>query len=467
MTFASIFEARRDHETAFLPAALEIIETPASPIGRAIGATIIVLFCAVLAWASLCTVDIVTVAPGRIVPNDRTKVIQPVETGVVRAIHVRDGEIVKAGDILIELDPTISDADVEHVKSDLISAQLDEARLRAALSSQPDPLKDFTPPGGASEKLLETQRRLLATQVAEHDARLAEIDRQLIQKNAERQTITATLAKLEAIISPLEERVGVRQYLYDKQVGSKLAYLTEYQELVGQKHDLLIQRSRLEEADAAIAGLTETRLKAAAEYRRTLLDDLVKAEQHTATLTQDLVKAERRAGFQVLTAPIDGIVQQLAVHTVGGVVTPAQTIALVVPLGSELEIEAMVPNHEIGFVAAGQDAEIKVGTFDFTRYGLLHGRVRGVSRDAIVGGPQGQASRDTPTGVAPPEPAAQDPAYVARISLDRTDMQVDGKSASLLAGMAVTVEIKTGSRRVIGYLLSPLARYGNEAMHER
>src|SRR5690349_18820848 len=135
--------SRRDHELAFLPAALEIIETPPSPIGRAIGATIIAFFALAVAWACLGSVDIIATAPGKIIPSGRTKLVQPFEIGVVRAIHVHDGAMIKAGDVLIELDPTINGAEREHLKSDLVSAELDAARLRAALADGPDPLADF------------------------------------------------------------------------------------------------------------------------------------------------------------------------------------------------------------------------------------------------------------------------------------------------------------------------------------
>src|SRR5947199_605686 len=131
---------RRDYELAFLPAALEIVETPPSPIGRAIGATIIALFCVALAWACLGTIDIVASAPGKIIPTGRTKVIQPFEIGVVRAIHVRDGQQVKAGDPLIELDATMNQADREHLQGDFTASQLDIARLRAVLAGCADPL---------------------------------------------------------------------------------------------------------------------------------------------------------------------------------------------------------------------------------------------------------------------------------------------------------------------------------------
>jgi hemolysin D len=141
---------RRDHELAFLPAALEIVETPPSPIGRAIGATIIMVFVLALAWACLGTVDIVATASGKIIPSGRSKVLQPFEIGVVRAIRVHDGDTVKAGDVLIELDPTMNTAEREHLQSDLIAAQLDVARLHAALADGADPLADFYPPALAS-----------------------------------------------------------------------------------------------------------------------------------------------------------------------------------------------------------------------------------------------------------------------------------------------------------------------------
>src|SRR5215469_1976561 len=335
---------RRDYELAFLPAALEITETPPSPTRRIVGATIIALFCAALGWASFGTTDIVATASGKIVPSGRTKVIQPFDTGVVRAINVHDGQSVKAGDVLIGLDPTMSKAELDHFKSDLMNAQLDIARLRAALGRNSDPVEDFHPPAEASATLVEMQRQFLISQGAEQNAKLTEIDRQSAQKEAERATIKATTEKLNATIPLLQQRVDVRKYLADKELGSKIQYLTELQDLVGQQQDLLVQQSRYREADAAVAALAETRAKVQSEYRRTLFDDLAKAEQKAGGLVEDVKKASERTKLQLLTAPVDGVVQQLAVHTVGGVVTPAQPLLVVVPSDSRLEIEAMVSN---------------------------------------------------------------------------------------------------------------------------
>jgi membrane fusion protein, hemolysin D len=458
---------RREQEFAFLPAALEITETPPSPVGRAIGASIIGVFCVALVWASLGSVDIVATAAGRIVPGGRTKLIQPFETGVVRAIHVRDGQSVKAGDVLIELDPTMIEADQERQRSDLVAANLDVARLRAALTD--DPVASFHPPPGASSAQVEMHRQFLINDRAEQASKLAEIGREQSQKEAERATTSASVAKIQATIPVLQERVDIHKTLLDKGLASKVTYLSEVQDLVGLQQDVAVQQSRLREADAAIALLKETREKTAVEYRRTVYDALTKAEQKAASLAQDAIKAEQRTKLQRLTAPVDGVVQQLAVHTVGGVVTPAQALAVVVPSENRLEIEAMVSNRDIGFIHAGQKAEIKVDTFNFTRYGLLHGEVLSVSSDAITRerqqGSPNERTADAATSTS--EPKGQELEYAARISLDRTDMQVDEKLVKLGPGMAVTVEIKTGSRRIINYLLSPLARYKQETLRER
>ena len=462
-------ERRERDELAFLPAALEIVETPPSPIGRAIGATIIVLFCLTLIWTIFGQVDIIASAPGRVVPSGQVKLIQPFETGIVRAIHVHDGQTVKAGDVLIELDPTMTAAEEDHIRSDLIAAQLDVARLRAALSDNDDPQAAFQPPVGASAALVAMERDFLAKETEEYRAQLASLDRQRVQKQAESATVAATIDKLEATEPLIAQRVDILKTLSDKGLGSKLTYLETAQTLTENQKELGIQQSRLNEANAAVAAITDTRAQEAAEFRSKLFGELAEAERKAAGLKGDLIKAEARTKLQALTAPVDGVVQQLSVHTVGGVVTPAQQLAVVVPSGAALEVEAMVSNRDIGFVHADQDAQIKVDTFNFTRYGLLHGRVLSVSKDAIARQAVPDNQKDKASGAASTssEPSGQDLSYAARIALDRTQMQVDDALASLSPGMAVTVEIKTGSRAVISYLLSPLVRYAHDSMHER
>jgi len=461
--------SRRANELAFLPAALEIAETPPSPVGRAIGATIILLFCVAVSWAWAGTIDIVAATTGKIVPSGRTKVIQPFETGVVRSIRVQDGQAVKTGDVLIELDPTVNAAERDHLHNDLLAEQLNIARLHAALAGADDPTAAFHPPAGAGAALISAQRQLLLNQVTEHRARMASLARQQAQKEAEQSTIVATIHKLEATIPVIQQRVDIRKTLMDKELGSKLTYFEILQLLVEQQEDLGVRKSHLREAEASAAAIRETRDQAEAEYRRMLSDELAKAEQKANGLAQDLIKAEQKTKLQLLTSPVDGVVQQLTIHTVGGVVTPAQALLAVVPSDSRLEIEAMISNRDIGFVHAGQEAEIKIDTFSFTRYGLLHGTVLTVSQDAVIRDRRQDRADDRALGTQndTSEPKGQELNYSARISLDRTRMQIDDRVVDLSPGMAATVEIKTGSRTILSYLLSPLLRYRQEALHER
>lgn len=460
---------RRAAELQFLPAALEIVETPPSPIGRAIAFSVMGIFVLGFAWASFGTVDIVAVASGKIIPSDRTKTIQPLEIGVVRAIHVQDGQSVKAGDTLVELDPTLNAAALDQSKRDLMSVRLTIARLKAALSRLDDPLSAFSPSGEFPPDMVQMHRQFLISQTSEQKAKLATIDGQIAQKRAERATIQASIEKLKIALEPLGQRVEVRKQLFDKQLGSKLAYLSDLQELVGHKQEIVVQESRFHEADAAIGALMELRTKTAAEFQRGLFDELDKAEQKAAALEQEVVKADTRTRMQTLKAPVDGVVQQLAVHTVGGVVTPAQPLMIVVPAESKLEIDAMVSNKDIGFVEPGQEAAIKVDTFNFTRYGLLQGTVISVSQDAITREKPNDRTNEAARGAesTSSEPRGQELIYSARISVDRDQMQIDEKKVRLAPGMAVTAEIKTGTRRIISYLFSPLIRYKQESLRER
>jgi len=461
---------RDREELEFLPAALEIVETPPSPIGRAIGATIITLFVVAFVWACLGHVDIVATATGKVIPTGHTKVIQPFETGVVRAIHVTDGQTVAAGDVLIELDPTINQGEVAHLQSDLFSAQLDIARLRAALADSGDPVPQFHPPEGANPALVAMQRQYLLAQTNEHKAKIAALDSQKAQKEAELATIVATIDKLEAVIPTIQQRVDIRKSLND--YSTKLQYFEVLQQLTESQHERLVQLSKKNEAEAALKAITDSRAQAVDEFRRTLYTDLAEAERKAAGAAADLSRAQERTKLQVLTAPVSGVVQQLAVHTIGGVVQPAQSLMAIVPSDSHLEVEAMVNNRDIGFVHTGDEVEIKVDTYDFTRYGLMHGEVLSISQDSIsrevpVDPKTGENKTQPGTSNGSSEPKGQELTYAARISLDRTEIQVDDKKVSLFPGLAVTAEIKTGERRIITYLLSPLMKYREGALRER
>jgi hemolysin D len=466
---------RRDStDTArqFLPAALEILETPASPVGRAIGATIILFFLIAVIWAIFGHVDIIATASGKIVPTGRTKTIQPLETGIVSAIHVQDGDQITAGQVLIELDRTVTQAERKHVAQDLLASRLDVARL-AALRDSFDAgtlPRDLVTPVGASDADMARTRSSMKAQAAEQLAKLASINRQIEQKVAEAQSVTATIAKIDATLPLMAEEASVRQKAMEIQYGNRIAWLDAQTRLIEQQNERLVQQRKIVEIAAARQALEQQLEQTKAGYEHQVLNDLSDAEKKAEEFSQDLVKAEQKTAEQVLRSPIAGTVQQLALHTVGGVVTPAQQLMIVVPEDSHLEAEAMISNRDIGFVSAGQSVEVKIDTFNFTRYGLLHGTVTSVSQDAIVRDKPNAKTADQKPGGAlsdSSEPEGQELLYSARVALDQTQMQVEGKMVNLAPGMAVTVEVKTGTRRLIQYLMSPLLRYKQQSLRER
>jgi hemolysin D len=462
----------RRAEIAFLPAALEILETPASPIGRAIAGTIVLFVTIAVLWATFGYVDIVATASGKIMPTGRSKVIQAFEPGVISAIHVRDGDHVTTGQVLIELDRTTTTADRDRVDHDLRRSRLDVVRLsalRAGMEAGTGPV-DFAPPADTPLAEVASARAAMMAQAAEQAAKLASLEQQIAQKIAEAETIAATIAKLKAILPLTEETADVRYKAMQLEYGNRIAHLDAQSRLVEQRQELLVQQRHAAEAAAGRQALEWQREQAIADYAHKILADLADAHVKAAQFAEDAVKSSRKMTEQVLRAPADGTVQQLAVYTVGGVVTPAQQLMVIVPADSRLEVEARVLNKDIGFVQAGQPAEIKIDTFNFTRYGLLHGEVLNVSQDAIARDkPADKSGSPSSSGALSDssEPQGQELIYAARVSLDSTRMQIDDKLVDLTPGMAVTVEIKTGQRRIIEYVLAPLLRYKQESLRER
>jgi hemolysin D len=457
----------RGPEIEFLPAALEIIERPVSPMPRVVAGLMVGFFAVAFTWSWFGSVDIIATAPGKIIPSGRAKVIQPFEIGTIKAIHVDEGQHVVAGDLLIELDPTTNQADRDRFASDLMRAEVEAARLEAQLARiQGDPFARFT---GVEPALIKIARDQMAAQAAEQQAKLAAIDRQLAEKRADNSSVKATIAKLEASLPLLQKRADIRHEIMSSGYGNKIADLEAQQSVVEQKSELIVQRHHLDQTAEAVEALVSQRVQTEAEYRRTVLSDLTKAETQAAQLRQELRKATGKTELQRLTAPVDGTVQQLAVHTIGGVVTPAEQLMVIVPSNVKLEVEAIVENKDIGFVEKGQSAEIKIETFNFTRYGLLHGEVMRVSHDAVpMDRPATSAPGSTQSSVASAQTQAPERlAYVARISLDKATMHVGSKDIPLEPGEAVTVEIKTGQRRVLDFLLSPLQSYQHDGLRER
>jgi len=428
----------------FLPAVLEIQDAPPSPIGRAIAWTVMLVFTLGIIWSSVGQIDIVAVAQGKTIPSGYSKVVQPLDSGVITVIHVRDGMEVKKGDPLIELDPTQSGADREKASNEYHSAQLDAARLRALLAGS----DRFEVPSGSNPPLVIVQQQMLRDQFAEYRARIEAGRHTIDQRRSAVQVTKENVGRLEATVPIEEQRAQAYRKLLEEKYVSEMDYLQFEQQRIDKKQELAGQRHQLKQNQSALAEAEKNYQALMSEFKKTRQQELSDAETKANSLVQEFVKASQKTGLQRLTSPIDGVVQQLAVHTVGGVVTPAQQLLVVVPKEHQLEVEAWVENKDIGFVKKGQPVEIKVEAFPFTIYGIVQGKVVSVSDDAV---PQEKVGL----------------IYAARVSMDRSTMQVEGWEVRLSPGMGVTAEIKTGRRRLIEFFLSPLLKSVQESARER
>lgn len=430
--------------TEFLPAVLEIQQAPPSPIGRAILWAILAVFTFGVLWATFGWIDIVATAQGKIIPSGYSKIIQPYETGVIAAIHVQDGQPVGKGEVLIELDPTQNRADQNRASNEYHAAKVDAARLRALIAGQ----STFVAPPDSDPQYVLLQQQLLRDQLSEFEARVASAQHLIDQRKAALDQTKENIRRLEATVPMEAERAEAFRRLLEHDAATKLDFLQAEQQRIDKTQELAGQRKKLVQDHAVLSEAEKNFRALVAEFQQTKQAELSTIETKAASLAQDMTKAGQKADLQRLATPIDGVVQQLAVHTVGGVVTPAQQLLTVVPLDHPVEVEAQVENKDVGFVKEGQPVEIKIETFQFTLYGTIPGRVLTVSDDA-----------------APIEKVGL--VYPTRVSMDRSTIQVEGKQVNLSPGMAVTVEIKTGQRRVIEYLLSPLLKSVKESLRER
>jgi len=411
----------RPDEAEFLPAALALQGRPVSPAARWVARVLMALVAIAFAWAILGRIDIVVDAHGRVVPSSRTKTITSMEIGVVRALHVSDGQLVKTGDRLIELDTRVSDSEHDKAVGDQQSAQLQVARSRAMLAA----LDSGAPPqlsalsGMPADKVADA-RRQLEDQWRDYDAKRARLD-QDIARYADALPLAAQRAKdYEALARDHD----VSQHAWSEKEQARI-------DLEGQLRDARAEQAALK-----------------AEARRTAHDALYEAQRLLGEAAQDARRAQVHSELLVLDAPVDGTVQQLAVHTLGAAVPAAQPLMEIVPSDGPVEIEAMLDNKDVGFVVEGQPAQVKIDAFTYSKYGTVPAHVAHVSRDAV-------------------QDEKKNWLYAVTIVLDRPTLAVDGKEVRLSPGMTASVDIRTGNRRVIEYVLSPLVEHAKESLHER
>jgi hemolysin D len=411
-----------ENEAEFLPAALSLQEKPVSPAARLVAFILITLVIVLILWSIIGKVDIIVNATGKIIPSDRTKTIASIDVASVKALHVQEGQTVKAGDVLIELDASAFNADRDKAAGDQVEASLQVARSRAliaAVNNMKPPQLPAIIPGIPDDKLKAAQLHL----------------------EGQYRDYCAKLQHLEEEIHRCEQ---------DLPLSTQRAH--DYQELA--KDHSVSQHAYFEKEQARIdlegqlAGARSQRAALIEETKRVAYEALTEGGKLAAESRQDALRSGSHSRLLKLTAPVDGTVQQLTVHTVGGVVPAAQPLMMIVPRQKLVEVEAFMENKDIGFVEEGQPAEVKIDAFEYTKYGTIPGRVTHVSRDAI---------QDEKKGLI----------YSVKVVLDKSSIFVEGHDMPLSAGMSANVEIKTGTRRVIEYVLSPLLQHRRESLNER
>lgn len=413
---------------------------------RIVSLAVCAMLSVALIYACVASIDIVVTAQGRVIPPGRSKIVQPLEAGIVKDIRVRDGQHVQAGDLLVELDGTISHADRERIQRELREAEADVLRLEAVLAGKTIVQADADTPHDMGRQ----QALMLSSRMAEQHARLSMLDADIARRQADGDAILASIDQLAHSLPLVQRKLEMRDELATTGHIAESGVIEARLEVLGLQKEEAIQKNRLKEARASLAVAKEQRAQAQADFRTKAAIELVEATRRREAAKQEFVKVSQRSELQQLRSPIDGVVQQLAVTTIGGVVTPAQALLTVVPSDAALEVEAQVLNRDIGHIKVGQRVIDKLETYDFTRYGYIDGKVLWVGTDAV---------NDQKLG----------PVYPVRIGLasTRTPLSVGGNPGTVSAGMTVTADIRTGERRLIEYFLAPMLRYKQEALRER
>ncbi len=471
---ASVASRARGSDREFLPAALEILETPPSPVRMALLLLICSFVAAALAWGYFSRVDIVAVAQGKLQPTGRTKVVQPLENGRVAAAPVENGSHVAEGDVLIELDPVEARAEAGQLFSDLAAYRAEALRRTAAIAAARarnlEPAPAIAWPDAIAPAIRKREDNVLAADMAQLRAQMDGLDAQIEQKHAEADRLTAMIDAEAALIATTRERVAMRQSLMGTNAGSKSGLIDAIEALQTQQTTLVQQKGQLEEAKA---GALVSARDIDHAFRSFIADNaqkLAEAERQAGDLGARLAKAEAHLEHLTLRSPIAGTVTASIVTGPGQVLTSGQDAMRVVSDKDALEVECYLQNRDIGFVKPGDTAVLKIESFPFTRYGTIEATVTKVARDAI---PQPDADQIEQDGTRKPQgqgsggQRTQNLVFAVTLHPRRTSIEVDGTQVPLGPGMAVTAEIKTGSRRIIEYIFSPLVKVASQAMKER
>ncbi|AFJ03704.1 HlyD family secretion protein [Methylophaga frappieri] len=439
---------------AFLPAALEIQEAPPNPLAKWLGRSLIILFLIGVVWACVGEVNIVASAEGKIIPSARVKQIQPLEKAVVKTILVSEGEEVRKGQPLVELDSTLTSADEKRLTSERHSIQMQlavkQALLTALSANKTVPAEQvkLTFSKNNAEHDTSLYQQLLWQHWQDYQSQQQTLQNTLNKTRFEQAASKEIIKKLQQTLPIVTKRAEDLQSLHQQSFVTETEYLDLEQQRIEQTQDLAAEKHRLQQLVAAESEVKHQLQTLAAQTKARTLQEITEYQRQIASLDEELTKAQDLNAKQILYAPVSGQVQELAINTVGGVVTEAQQLMLIVPNAEQLEVEVFLENKDIGFIEEGMPAEIKVHTFSFTKYGVIDAKVTTVSDDATVDEKQGLI-------------------YRMQLLMSKNAIMVDSREVKLMPGMAVTAEMKTGTRRIIEFFLAPLLRHGNESLRER
>lgn len=439
----------REKETEFLPAILEVTETPPSPTGRIVMWTILVLLVVALAWAFFGHINEVAVAPGKVIPSGQAKTIQVKNKGIIKEILVEEGQTVKEGDVLVRLDPTSAGADYDSLKKRAAYYKLDIARLTAELTGQP-----FNP-----EEDPDLDAHDLAAEIALYQSRTSDYQTQrrsredvIAQKRARLDSTKAAYEKYAHGLTIAEEKERRLTDLVKESAISEFQLLEQQKETIEYSKNAQGALDELNSIQAEIAEAEQNLANVDAAYRKDIMTSLVDAKKEYYSVTEAIKKADEDARLSTIVAPTSGRVYNLSVHTVGGIVTDAQPLMQIVPEDVSLEFEVYADNKDIGFIRLGQDAEVKVETFNFQKFGMIEAKVDEISADAVN---------------EPSDPERNKKFKLILKPSDKNTIDVFGKETDLNVGMNVTAEIKIKEKRIIDFFLDPFRRYTSEALRER
>ena len=434
----------------FLPAAEEIVETPAAPLGALVVWLVTLLLIVALAWSYFGRIDIVAVANGKISAEDSTKIIQPAISGVVTNINVHEGQRVKKGETLLALDKTTAEKDAATANQSLNAARVERDILRRlAVGGNTDEIINSADLPDETKAML---RQFAGSQTALSAARQQAVNGTISNYQQQLQFNQQVKNQLETNAQNLKNRKAeIEKQLPNANPVDKLRLQNELsnidQRITSADSAVLGQNQQLLQSQSALTQAQNQSQTQTAETNSAFNNQIIASEKRIIELENNLVKARQMLAQTTITAPVDGTVLSLTVKTIGGVVNAGQQLAQIVPEKVPLYVDAALDNQDIGFVKPGQRVVVKVATYPFQRYGYLEGTVENISPDSI---------QDDKKGLI----------YKAKIKLN-DEKSSKQNQLKLLPGMSVSAEITTGQRRIIEFFLDPLMTKADESLKVR